>query len=170
MEPIFVNNTRMDAASCREFLALTWSRNAGFVRIILIIVAVLAGVYGVVQLFLGEPALILYAVLMFVMAALAIFLASFGYLFRLKRYTKEQFRLWGGPALDKEVRFYEDYFVQESDGQMRFLYTQVTKVKFGRKGVLLFFGDSALIMDRWGFGSAEKAQEFKDFIRRKTQK
>lgn len=168
MEPLYHNKTCMDARACREFLALTWGKNVGVFRVILVVVAVFAVAYGILQLVLGQGGLLVYALLLFLMADVAIFLAFFGYLMRVGRYLREQQKLWGGDTLDKEVWFYEEYFLQKTRlGELRFLYPQLTKVSCNRRGVVLFFGSQALYMDRQGFGEEGQGASFRTFIRGK---
>lgn len=169
MEPIFTNRTLMDAAACRQFLALTWSRGNGLMRVVMVAVAALAAVYGAFQLLAGREFLV-YALLLFAVAALALFLAFFGYLLRVRRYVRRQQELWGGPTLEKDIYFYEDYFLQKTRlGQQRFMYHQVTAVRFGRRSAVLLFGNQGLQLDPQGFGDGEKSAEFRRFIAEKTR-
>lgn len=158
VQPPFTNHTTLDGATCRDFLALSWPRNAGATRWVLAGVAVVAAGWGAGQLWLeGLPALP-YAAALFFMAAAALFLAFWGWVLRIKKYTAAQRRAWGAPTLDKTVYFYDGYFEQQSAlGTLRFSYGRISRVRKNRRCLLLDMGSSAMLLRRDGLEPADEA-------------
>lgn len=167
---LFVNHTVMDADTCRDFLALSWPKNAGATRWVLLLAGLSAGAYGLWQL-VGGTGRLWYAAGMLLMAALALFLACAGWLLRLRRYTLAQQRAWGGPTLEKTVRFYEDGFEQQSRlGSLAFGYGRVTGLRHNRRAILIYMGPQALLVSRGGFEGEGAEAAFLAFMGRKQGK
>lgn len=165
MEPLFTNHTLLDKTTCRHFLAMAWPKNAGPARWVLLAAGLAALVYGAVVAAGGNWA---YAAAMFLSGLLALFVGGWGWLVRLGRYTQAQQRAWGGPTLQKTVRFYPDCFVQHSAlGQLSFEYVAVTRVKRRGNMLLLWMGPSALLLAADGFGSEEANAAFPAFMQGK---
>lgn len=167
MEPLFTNHTTMDAAACRRFLAFTWGKNAGGVRWVLLATAVLAIVYGAMQLVARGAAGVPYALGMLGVGGVAVFLSFWGWVLRAGRYVRAQQALWGGDTLDKAVRFYPGYFEQESRlGKMRFEYADVTRVREKRGALLVEMGQSAMLLCTAGFAEGD-GEKFSVFMQEK---
>lgn len=169
MEPQFVNHTKMDKATCRSFLALSWPRNAGTLRIVMLATAIFAIVYGVLQLVVSGLVGWTYAAGMALMGAAALFLAQYGYLLRLNQYVVAQQKAWGSPTLDKEVLFYENFFVQKTRlGEIQFSYKKLTKINQNKTAMLLWMNKEALLLNKNGFIRGNP-DEFRGFIRDKIK-
>lgn len=163
-KPLFINATRMDPTACRDFLALAWHKNAGFLRVVLLVMGGLAIGYGGLQFIWqgGRPA---YGIAMLLMGASAIFLGQWGWLLRLGRYTAAQQQLWKGETLEKTVSFYPQRFTQKSHlGSLSFNYGQITGIRSNKRSLLIEMGNNALLIKKEGFGSQEMAQNFVKFI------
>lgn len=161
MQPAFTNFTVMDRETCREFLALTWGKNAGVMRIVLAAVGAFSIGYGLWQ-FLARRSDFGYFAGMALMGLVALFLGMLGYLLRLPGYIRRQQKQWGGDTLEKRVEFYPERFVQHSRlGMLDFAYKDVTRVRTGRKTVLILMGSGALLMRKDGFGK----NDWREFLR-----
>ncbi len=169
MDIVFKNKTLMDKHTCREFQALTWSKNAGIFRWVLLGIGGISILYGVLQLVFEGPAAIGYAIGFFLMGCAAVFLGQWGYLFKVGQYTKRQQKLWGGPTLEKEVDFCDDVFVQQSKlGKLRFAYHDVTGLREGKTTVVILIGRGAMLVKKDGFADGT-GEEFKTFMRGKIK-
>lgn len=150
--PLYTNHTTMDKKTCKSFLSMTWPRYAGAIRWVLLGLAVFALAYGLWRLFTEKSDAAMYVTAMLLIAAVALFLALWGWVLRIKRYTTAQQKSWGAPSSEKTVRFYDDCFEQENGhGVLRFDYGRVTSVKKTRDMLLLMIGPSSVLMRRDGF-------------------
>ncbi len=165
----FANTTIMDKDTCRDFEALNWSINAGVFRILLLAVGAFSIFWSVFQV-VNKGWIDLFSVVgIFVMGLIALFLGQWGYLLRVKRYTKIQQELWGADTLKKDVLFFEDVFVQTSKlGELTFDYSQVTKLVANKRSIVIRLGHSALLLKRDGFSVGTEA-EFIAFMQQKIK-
>lgn len=158
----FANETVMDKDTCRDFLSLTWSRNAGPVRVLLLATAMFSIFWSGFQLYNYGPGQWKYALGIFILGAVALFLGQWGYLLRLGQYTKAQQTQWKHPTLKKEVFFYEQEFIQRSElGELHFRTCQIDKLLANKRCFVICMGPHALLLKRDGFRHG--AQE--DFIK-----
>jgi hypothetical protein len=137
---------------------MTWGKNAGVLRWVLVGLAFFATLWGGVRLTLDGANVVLYAAAMFFLAAVSLFLGVWGWVLRIPKYTAAQKRLWGAPSLEKTIVFYDDHFEQVSRlGTLRFSYERVTQVKTHGRSLLLLMGQNAMLMQRDGFDKTDEA-------------
>ncbi|MDL2324111.1 YcxB family protein [Ruminococcaceae bacterium OttesenSCG-928-A16] len=170
MQPKFTNTTTMSEQTTKEMMAVTWGKNAGFLRILLFAVAGFAVVYAGMQLYTMGAAGLGYAGGMLLLGAAAGFVGGWGYLLKSKSSYKQQKALWGADTLEKQVDFYEDKITQHSKlGELTFAYTDITAMLQGKTIVVLMVGQAALLLQVNGFKKADY-QEFLAFIKTKINK
>ena len=167
MEPEYINHTEMNAKTCREMMALTWSKNSGAMRIFLFAIGGFAIAYSVWLVIQQGIAVAAMVSLMVLLGLFAIFVGLWGYILRMPKSLKDQQKLWGGPTLAKTVRFLPYTFEQESPlGTLKFSYDEISKVMEGKTTVILLVKGAALQMEKAGFGDKSYA-DFLGFIAQK---
>lgn len=165
--PLYTNTTILDKKTCRKYLSMTWPYYAGAIQWMLIGLAAFTFAYGLWRLFTEKNEAVFYAAALFFIAAVALFLAFWGWALRVKRYTAAQEKSWGGPSSERIVRFYDDHFEQESNrGTLQFKYDRITSVKKNSSMLLITMDLSYIIMRRDGFG-VEGDADFIRFLERK---
>lgn len=161
MDATYINKTTLDAASCKEFMSITWAKNLGWMRYLLWSAGAVGLVYGAALLWQNGVTSLGYAIFLFVLAAAAIYLAKWGWQLRLKRYTRQQIDAWKGETLTKEVRFGKEGITQESPlGTLQFPYEKLTFLTLGNRMLVLWMGNQVLMLERAGFTKGTEA----DFI------
>lgn len=148
----FVNKTTLNKDTCRDYLALTWTHNAGVLRWLMLGVAALALGYAGFLVWRLGPQGLLTAGLMLLLGAAAVYLAQWGWQMRLKNYTASQQHAWGADTLDKTVWFGEQDFCQASAlGEPAFSYEKVDGLLEGKTSVVIKMGQHALLIKKDGF-------------------
>lgn len=170
MEPDYINETVMDAAGCRDFLALSWGQNNRVVRLLLVGVGLFAFGSGIYRLAFLRPDETATGLALLALGALALFLSFFGYLLQAPGYTRRQQRAWGGPTLEKQLLFYAGHLEQQSRlGTHRFAYSQLCRLRHNRRAYLLQFeGGAALLLGAGGFTKGQP-EEWAQMLRQKIQ-
>ena len=169
MQAKFHNKTTMDKKTCKDFLSLTWPQNAGMLRYVLLGAAVASFGYAIFQLFILGPAAIGYAIGLFLMGGVALFMGQFGYYTRLGMYTKRQQQAWGAEQFEKEVNFYDDKMEQiYNNRSLSFKYKKITKLLQNKNSIVFCFGQEALLVQKKGFEGAT-AEECIAFIKSKIK-
>lgn len=161
MEAMYVNETTMDKSTCRDFMSLTWPQNGGWLRKVMWGVAALAVVYAGALIWQYGTGDLLYVVALLLMAAAAVFLAQWGWLLRLGRYTRGQQAAWGGATLEKTLTFEKSGITQESRlGTLHFSYEALTALSLGTQVLILWMGNQVILLSRSGFTTGSET----DFI------
>lgn len=170
MQPLLTNKTTMDKQTCQEMLQVTWSKNAGVLRIILLVLAVFSLLYGVLQIALLGWGGIGFALGMLVIGGSAVFVALWGYRLKAGGAYKKQKVLWGGETLEKQIDFYQDKIVQHSRlGELTFRYNEISGMLEGKTILVLMVGRAALLMQKEGFDGKTYAESLA-FIKTKINK
>ena len=170
MQAKFHNKTTMDKKTCKDFLSLTWPQNAGMLRYVLLGAAVASFGYAVFQLFILGLAAVGYAIGLFLMGGVALFMGQFGYYTRLGMYTKRQQQAWGAEQFEKEVNFYDTSMEQVYQGRsLAFTYDKITKILQNKNCIVFCFGQEALLVKRQGFKDGED-EKCINFINEKIKK
>ena len=167
MDPIYINHTVMDKKTCKDFLALTWSKNAGILRWVLIAVGVASIAFGLWQVITLGLAGLGMLIGMLIMGGVALFLGLWGWKMQSRRYIMQQTAQWGDDSLEKDVYFYDDGFDQESRlGELSFDYPDVVRVLQNKRTVLFQLEKGALLISKAGF-KPEELEPFLTFIAEK---
>lgn len=163
MDAKFINHTVMDKKTCKDFFALTWPKNAGKMRYVLVGFGALSVLYGFVQVILfglgGVGSLISFSIL----GGVGLYLGQWGYKLKLGEYVKKQQMAWGAPTFEKDVTFYEDGLKQEyPQGVVEFKYSQLTHMLHNKNSIVFCFGKDALLVKKDSFtkGTAEECLAF----------
>ncbi len=167
MDPIYINHTVMDKRTCKDFLALTWGKNAGVLRWVLLAVGAASILYGLWQVItMGLPGLI-FLIGMSIMGGVALFLGLWGWKMQSRRYIRQQTAQWGDDSLEKDVYFYDDGFDQDSRlSELSFDYPDVVRVLQNKRTVLFQMEKGALLIAKAGF-KPEELEPFLAFIAEK---
>lgn len=169
MKPEYTNKTVMNEDTCYDFLQLTWAKNGGIPRLVLLMAPLAALSYGISMLVVDGVETWPLAMSVFALGLFALLVGLFGWRFRAKKYIKAEKERWNSDTLEKEVLFFDDVFYQKSQlGEIQFPYEVVQEVRCNKTSAILSMARGSLLLRKDGFENAS-FEEFYAFIKEKTK-